>query len=75
MIVEHMKGTDSRYLLIIDEVDKLRKRPGEEPVDNLVYSLSRINERAERIAVAIYLLQTTPVLLKDFLPHHFHHWP
>lgn len=56
MIVKHMNETDSRYLLIVDEIDKLRKRPGEEPVDNLVYSLSRINERAERIAVTIYLV-------------------
>lgn len=56
MIVKHMEEIDSRYLLIVDEIDKLRKRPGEEPVDNLVYSLSRINERAERIVVAIYLV-------------------
>lgn len=55
-IVNHMSSTDSRYLLIVDEIDKLRKRPGEEPVDNLVYSLSRINERAGRIAVTIYLV-------------------
>ncbi len=55
-IVKHMSSTDSQYLLIVDEIDKLRKRPGEEPVDNLVYSLSRINERAGRIAVAVYLV-------------------
>ena len=42
MIVKHMEETDSRYLLIIDEIDKLRKRPGEEPIDNLIdcYSFS-----------------------------------
>lgn len=56
MIVNHMRETDSRYLLIVDEIDKLRKRPGDEPVDSLVYSLSRINERVERIAVAVYLV-------------------
>ncbi|GAB6136811.1 Cdc6/Cdc18 family protein [Thermococcus prieurii] len=56
LIVNHMTLTDSTYLLIIDEIDKLRKRPGEDPVDNLVYSLSRINERAGRIAVSVYLV-------------------
>lgn len=55
-IVRHMGKINSRYLLIVDEIDKLRKRPSEEPVDNLVYSLSRINERVGRIAVAIYLV-------------------
>ena len=55
-IVNYLSSTDSTYLLIIDEIDKLRKRPGEEPVDNLVYSLSRINERVGRIAVNIYLV-------------------
>lgn len=55
-IVNHMRSVDSTYLLVIDEIDKLRKRPGEDPVDNLVYSLSRINERAGRIAVSVYLV-------------------
>ena len=55
-IVLHMSSTNSRYLLIVDEIDKLRKRPGEEPVDSLVYSLSRINERVGRIAVNVYLV-------------------
>lgn len=55
-IVNHMASSDSTYLLVIDEIDKLRKRPGEEPVDSLVYSLSRINERAGRIAVSVYLV-------------------
>ncbi|ADT85190.1 Cdc6/Cdc18 family protein [Thermococcus barophilus] len=54
--IMYMKEKESKYLIIVDEIDKLRKRPGEEPVDNLVYSLSRINERVGKVVVSIFFV-------------------
>lgn len=54
--IMYMKEKESKYLIIVDEIDKLRKRPGEEPVDNLVYSLSRINERVGKVVVSVFFV-------------------
>ena len=65
-ILKHLKREEMRYLLIVDELDKIRRntKMGDSPIDSLVYSLSRINERVQRIAVNLFLVTNNARLVE-----------
>jgi len=51
LIADYLATTQVHFMIVLDEIDKMKKRHGEQPLDDLIYSLTRLNERVEKIAV------------------------
>jgi len=61
-IVEHLKHSNKRYLVVLDEVDKMHKsaRTKKEPFDDVIYTTSRINERVGKVVFSMFLITNNP---------------
>ncbi|ASJ03817.1 hypothetical protein A3L09_10690 (plasmid) [Thermococcus profundus] len=61
-LLEFLRTSNMRYLFIMDEIDKMRKKEGD--LDGLIYSLTRINERAGKVAVSNFFVTNNAVTLE-----------
>ncbi|WP_048151400.1 Cdc6/Cdc18 family protein [Palaeococcus ferrophilus] len=66
-IVDAIKRRDIRYLIIVDEIDKMKTYSGVNPIDDLAYGLSRLNESVGRPAVNLILITNQWRIMREQL--------
>lgn len=65
-IINFLKKASTKYVIVFDEVDKIRKSSKEkgDPLDNLVYDFSRLNSRIGRLGSMLILVTNAPRILE-----------